>query len=73
MCRWGIDIRLHYVCISSFSQEQSICLHYVCMLVQRFGPQGWRFTNFHYYYLKLPGLGSLCRYASLFPLLHMGL
>ena len=23
---------------------------YVCMLVQRFEPQGRRFTNFHYYY-----------------------
>ena len=25
-------------------------VHYVCMLVQRFEPQGRRFTNFHYYY-----------------------
>ena len=25
-------------------------VHYVCMLVQRFQPQGRRFTNFHYYY-----------------------
>ena len=30
-------------------------VHYVCytMLVQRFEPQGRRFTNFHYYYLLL--------------------
>ena len=27
-------------------------VHYVCMLVQRFQPQGRRFTNFHYYYYK---------------------
>ena len=25
-------------------------VHYVCMLVQRFEPQGRSFTNFHYYY-----------------------
>ena len=25
-------------------------VHYVCMLVQSFEPQGRRFTNFHYYY-----------------------
>ena len=25
-------------------------VHYVCMLVQRFEPQGRRFTNFYYYY-----------------------
>ena len=25
-------------------------VHYVCVLVQRFEPQGRRFTNFHYYY-----------------------
>ena len=25
-------------------------VHYVCMLVQCFEPQGRRFTNFHYYY-----------------------
>jgi len=25
-------------------------VHYVCMLVQRFEPQGRRFTNFSYYY-----------------------
>ena len=25
-------------------------VRYVCMLVQRFEPQGRRFTNFHYYY-----------------------
>ena len=25
-------------------------VHYVCMLVQHFEPQGRRFTNFHYYY-----------------------
>ena len=24
-------------------------VHYVCMLVQRFEPQGRRFTNVHYY------------------------
>ena len=24
-------------------------VHYVCTLVQRFEPQGRRFTNFHYY------------------------
>ena len=30
-------------------------MHYVCntMLVQRFEPQGRRFTNFHYYYYLL--------------------
>ena len=28
-------------------------VHYVCMLVQRFEPQGRRFTNFHYYYYSL--------------------
>ena len=27
-------------------------VHYVCMLVQRFEPQGRRFTNFHYYYVS---------------------
>ena len=29
-----------------------LAVHYVCynILVQRFEPQGWRFTNFHYYY-----------------------
>ena len=25
-------------------------VHYVCLLVQHFEPQGRRFTNFHYYY-----------------------
>ena len=25
-------------------------VHYVCILVQRFEPQGRPFTNFHYYY-----------------------
>ena len=25
-------------------------VHYVCMFVQHFEPQGRRFTNFHYYY-----------------------
>ena len=28
-------------------------VHYVCMLVRRFEPQGRRFTNFHYYYITL--------------------
>ena len=28
-------------------------VHYVCMLVQCFEPQGRRFTNFHYYYCVL--------------------
>ena len=28
-------------------------VHYVCMLVQRFEPQGRRFTNFHYYYYNI--------------------
>ena len=28
-------------------------VHYVCMLVQRFEPQGRRFTHFHYYYWKM--------------------
>ena len=27
-------------------------VHYVCLLVQRFEPQGRRFTNCHYYYFK---------------------
>ena len=27
-----------------------LSVHYVCMLVQRFEPQGRHFTNFHYYY-----------------------
>ena len=31
-------------------------VHYVCMLIQRFEPQGRRFTNFHYYYYKKIGL-----------------
>ena len=29
-------------------------VHYVCMLVHRFEPQGRRFTNFHYYYYYWP-------------------
>ena len=36
-------------------------VHYVChiMLVQRFEPQGMRFTNFHYYYYTVVGRPSL--------------
>ena len=34
-------------------------VHYVCMLVQRFEPQGRRFTNFHYYYYL-----SVCLFVS---------
>ena len=28
----------------------SISMYIMCVLVQRFEPQGRRFTNFHYYY-----------------------
>ena len=37
-----------YIFINVFHLD----VHYVCypMLVQRFEPQGRRFTNFHYYY-----------------------
>ena len=31
-------------------------VHYVCMLVQLFEPQGRRFTNFHYYYIAGPAV-----------------
>ena len=35
-----------------FNKIFHLDIHYVCMLVQRFEPQGRRFTNFHYYYYK---------------------
>ena len=41
------------VCVLNFLFLDNIFhlnVHYVCMLVQRFEPQGRRFTNFHYYY-----------------------
>ena len=34
-------------------------VHYVCMFVQRFEPQGRRFTNFHYYYHQHPACFSI--------------
>ena len=41
-----------YILILSFLGDNLFYLdvHYVCMLVQRFEPQGRRFTIFHYYY-----------------------
>ena len=34
----------------------SISMYIICMLVQRFEPQGRRFTTFHYYYYQLSQL-----------------
>ena len=39
-----------YVIYIFFDNIFHLDVHYVCMLVQRFEPQGRRFTNFHYYY-----------------------
>ena len=39
-------------------------VHYVCVLVQRFEPQGRCFTNFHYYYYIL-GVHQLTDWPSL--------
>ena len=35
-------------------------VHYVCMLVRRFEPQGRRFTNFHYYYYYYLATWAVC-------------
>ena len=51
---YTITLRPTTVCQSTFffffDNIFHLDVHYVCMLVQRFEPQGRRFTNFHYYY-----------------------
>ena len=44
--------RLPSLQYASFTTDNIFHLdvHYVCMLVQHFEPQGRHFTNFHYYY-----------------------
>ena len=48
-------IMLEHLSIYTFFFDNIFHLdvHYVCMLVQRFEPQGRRFTNFDYYYYWL--------------------
>ena len=43
----------YYYYLFIFDTVFHLDVHYVCMLVQRFEPQGRRFTNFHYYYYYL--------------------
>ena len=45
-----LELELKLNVQTHFLKTFSICVHYVCLLVQRFEPQGRRFTNFHYYY-----------------------
>ena len=46
---------------SFFDNIFHLDVHHVCMLVQRFEPQGRRFTNFHYYYYYRTGKCTVCR------------
>ena len=55
-------------------------VHYVCMLVQRFEPQGRRFTNFRYYYYLIREIktwlntlqsSQYAYHASSFPKRHL--
>ena len=41
---------------SFFDNILHLDVHYACMLVQRFEPQGRCFTNFHYYYYYMHSL-----------------
>ena len=48
VCIFCIVMLEHLSIYIFFDNIFHLDVHYVCMLVQRFEPQGRRFTNFHY-------------------------
>ena len=49
-CRVLLSIYTYFYIKKNCDNIFHLDVRYVCMLVQRFEPQGRRFTNFHYYY-----------------------